>query len=107
MRDDFYEQFGLKKFATIEEVEVVYRKLVLIHHPDRGGDEFKMKIINRIHHVLTKEKNKYDRELKSRLHPGIRISNGWGFTVVVRSAWATSNNNTTTGSTGAGWGYNG
>ena len=104
MRDDFYEQFGLKKFASKEEVEVVYRKLVLKHHPDRGGDESKMKIINRIHHVLTKEKDNYDRELKRRLQPAIQVGNGFGFTIIVRSAWASSSiyNNNTTGSTGAG-----
>ena len=45
-RIDFYRQFGLKDFADIEEVKKRYRSLVLKYHPDRGGNEEKMKIVS-------------------------------------------------------------
>jgi hypothetical protein len=32
--------------ATVETLKAEYRRLVLIHHPDRGGDEATMKAIN-------------------------------------------------------------
>lgn len=102
MRDDFYEQFGLEKFASKEEVEGIYRKLVFRHHPDRGGDESKMKVINRIHHILTKEKDQYDRWLKSRMQPSIQIKTSSN---LYRWASSSSYNDSTTGSTGSGWGY--
>lgn len=32
------ERLGLTPEATVEEVKVAYRRLAMIHHPDRGGD---------------------------------------------------------------------
>jgi curved DNA-binding protein CbpA len=31
--------------ATTEEIKKAYKKLALVHHPDRGGDEAKFKEI--------------------------------------------------------------
>ena len=35
-----------KNCKTLEELKTEYHKLVLLHHPDRGGDEETMKAVN-------------------------------------------------------------
>lgn len=36
----------IEQVETLEELKQVYKKLALIHHPDRGGDEEVMKKLN-------------------------------------------------------------
>ena len=93
-RIDFYKQFGLKDFADIEEVKLRYRTLVLKHHPDRGGNEEKMKIVNRIYEILTKEKELYDAWLKRQLQPvfpnfrySVIITPGWSYSGTTATNW--------------------
>jgi DnaJ family protein A protein 2 len=47
-----YECLGINKNATSDEIHKAYRKLSLIHHPDKGGDPEKFKEINHAHEVL-------------------------------------------------------
>ena len=37
------------KCTTLEELKAEYRRLAMLHHPDRGGDTEIMKEINREH----------------------------------------------------------
>ena len=41
---DLYEELGIKPSATEADVRAAYKKLALVHHPDRNGgvqsDEF-------------------------------------------------------------------
>lgn len=47
-----YERLGINKNANSDEIHKAYRKLSLIHHPDKGGDPEKFKEINHAHEVL-------------------------------------------------------
>jgi len=40
------EEKMFKNCKTLEELKTEYHKLVLLHHPDRGGDEETMKAVN-------------------------------------------------------------
>ena len=44
---------GLDKGATLETIKTTYRKLALIHHPDKGGDEATFKILFGAYEYLT------------------------------------------------------
>jgi molecular chaperone DnaJ len=59
---DYYEVLGVTKNATEAEIKKAYRKLVVKHHPDKGGDEEKFKEIAEAYDVLsdTKKKQGYD-----------------------------------------------
>ena len=52
--------------ATMAEVQSLYRKLVMEHHPDRGGDVRKMQEINAEHDELVKNPSRIG--VKSRAH---------------------------------------
>ena len=36
--DDPFRVLGLKRSASDEDIKTKYRELILIHHPDKGGD---------------------------------------------------------------------
>lgn len=58
---ELYDALELQKEATEAEIKKAFRRLSLIHHPDRdGGDESKFKEINAAYEVLS---NKEKREL--------------------------------------------
>jgi len=74
---DFYSFLGLDNFAPLEEVKKKYRQLVLVYHPDRGGDEEKMKRLNHIYDILLKAKEGYDNWLRQQLAPNFEINYDW------------------------------
>ena len=75
----YYHILGLNSFASLEMIRKAYRRLALKHHPDRGGDEQRMKEINEAYEYLMKNKETYDEQLKPR-KPVLRRQ---GFTIVV------------------------
>jgi DnaJ family protein A protein 2 len=50
---DFYEILGVDKNASQDDLKSSYRKLVIKHHPDKGGDEEKFKMIQKAYEVLS------------------------------------------------------
>lgn len=60
-----YETLGVDKTATQEDIKKAYRKLVLEHHPDRGGDNEYFSKINNAYDVLKDpaKKQEYDNTL--------------------------------------------
>jgi len=61
----YYDTLGVQRTATKAEISKAYKKLALLNHPDKGGDEEKMKEITTAYGVLKDESSKgnYDRWL--------------------------------------------
>jgi DnaJ family protein A protein 2 len=59
----FYELLEIEKTATTVEIKKAYRKMAILHHPDKGGDEAKFKEISKAYEVLSDEEKReiYDR----------------------------------------------
>lgn len=100
MRINFncYKVLNVPNFSIFDVVKDAYRKLALVHHPDRGGNEETMKLLNAAYDVLKKQKNKYDAWLQLVLQPRIP-----SFTIIIKgweqnyaNNWATSDNSTGT-----------
>ena len=49
---DYYSILGAGETASQEEIERLYKRLAIRHHPDRGGDAEEMKAINEAYRVL-------------------------------------------------------
>ena len=56
MTSDYYKILGLTNGATDEEVKQAYRKLAMIHHPDRGGDAEEFKKIKEAYEMIVSGK---------------------------------------------------
>lgn len=61
---DYYAILGAESDAPQEEIERLYKRLAVKHHPDRGGDEEEMKAINEAYGILGNEaeRSAYDAE---------------------------------------------
>ena len=49
----FYQVLEVSKNASLEEIKKAYRKMAIIHHPDKGGAEAKFKEIHEAYEVLS------------------------------------------------------
>jgi len=60
---DLYEELGVPKNASPEEIKAAHRKAVKNHHPDRGGDKHKFQHIQLAYDTLKNEERRkhYDR----------------------------------------------
>lgn len=84
----------------MNEIKAAYRKLALVHHPDRGGNEEKMKEVNEAYEFLVKNKERYDQNFKPA-RPQVR---DYGFTIIVGGMGGWNNSGTTaTATMGTGW----
>lgn len=81
MTKDFYEILGVDKGAEQEDIKKAYRELSKQHHPDKGGDEEKFKVINEAHSVLSDpEKRKdYDNPMRNTGNPFGDMFHGFNF----------------------------
>jgi len=52
MEKDYYSILGARKTASQDEIERLYKRLAMRHHPDRGGEGEEMKAINEAYGVL-------------------------------------------------------
>ncbi|KAI0796257.1 protein prenylyltransferase [Irpex lacteus] len=59
---DYYKILGVSRDCTEVEIKKAYRKESLKHHPDKGGDEEKFKLIVEAHGVLSdpQKRRRYD-----------------------------------------------
>lgn len=51
-----YKILGLSPSSTWEEIERAYRKKAQVHHPDKGGDEDAMRVLNDVYAKLKRER---------------------------------------------------
>src|SRR5437762_9100610 len=59
---DYYAILGASEDASPREIERLYKRQAHKHHPDRGGAEEEMKLLNEAYRVLHDEasRNEYD-----------------------------------------------
>lgn len=59
---DYYKILGVARDCTDMEIKKAYRKESLIHHPDKGGDEEKFKLVAEAFSVLSdsQRRQRYD-----------------------------------------------
>ncbi|KAI9058789.1 TPR-like protein [Trametes sanguinea] len=59
---DYYKILGVERTCTEMEIKKAYRRESLKHHPDKGGDEEKFKLISEAHTVLSDpvKRQRYD-----------------------------------------------
>ena len=55
MSKDPYQILKVHPSAKLEEIKKAYRKLVKIHHPDKGGDSAVMLEVNSAWEILKKK----------------------------------------------------
>lgn len=67
---DYYKELGLEKSATQDDIKKAYRKLVMVHHPDKGGDQEKFKKISESYEVLSdpEKRRNYDTPQQPNMH---------------------------------------
>ncbi|MEI6237196.1 MAG: DnaJ domain-containing protein, partial [Candidatus Saccharibacteria bacterium] len=61
---DYYEVLGVGKEASADEIKKAFRRLAVLHHPDKeGGDETKFKELNEAYEVLkdSEKRQRYDQ----------------------------------------------
>ena len=51
--EKYFEILNVEVGASKEKIKKAYRKLAHQHHPDKGGDEAKMKMINEAYAILS------------------------------------------------------
>ncbi len=68
---DYYTTLGAGREATRAEIERLYKRLAQKFHPDRGGDEERMKALNEAWRVLgdAEARRAYDERRASRRRP--------------------------------------
>lgn len=75
---DYYQELGVAKGASTEEIRKAYKKLAVKYHPDRNQGnaeaEKKFKAVNRAHEVLSDDKKRalYDEFGEEGLREGFR-----------------------------------
>ncbi len=52
---DAYAILGLPQTASLEEVKKNYKRLAAVFHPDKGGYDEAMKLLNNAYHQVEKE----------------------------------------------------
>ena len=52
--DMCYKILGLSPSSTWNEIEQAYRRKAQVHHPDKGGDEDAMRVLNDVYSKLKK-----------------------------------------------------
>ncbi|KAH9852955.1 DnaJ-domain-containing protein [Lenzites betulinus] len=59
---DYYKILGVERSCTVTDIKKAYRRESLKHHPDKGGDEEKFKLVSEAHSILSDpaKRQRYD-----------------------------------------------
>jgi DnaJ-class molecular chaperone len=70
---NLYDILQVSQNCTPEELKKAYKKLAILHHPDKGGDAVKFKEINNAYSILSdpEKRSKYDRYGDAEAEPNI------------------------------------
>jgi hypothetical protein len=70
---DYYSILGAGEDASAGDIERLYKRKAVEHHPDRGGDEEEMKSLNEAYGVLKDEgaRRAYDAERRGAATDGV------------------------------------
>ena len=70
--ESYYKELGVSKSASAGEIKKAYHKLSRIHHPDKGGDEEKFKLIQEAFDCLSNSEKRelYDQGGKDAVEKG-------------------------------------
>ena len=60
--NDPYQELGVSKSADKETIKKAYRRLAMLHHPDRGGDEDKFKRVSEAYSILSDDDKRREYE---------------------------------------------
>jgi len=63
---DYYEILGADRRASQQDIERFYKRKAARHHPDRGGNEEEMKLLNEAYGVLKSESVRRDYDAVRR-----------------------------------------
>lgn len=69
-----YEVLGVSPGDSLDEIKSAFKKLAMLHHPDRGGDAEKFKEINNAYQMLTTPQKE-----NVHVHRGPGFNQGFGF----------------------------
>lgn len=62
MTIDPYKTLNIKKNYTIDELKKAYLNMIMIVHPDRGGNEYMFKLVTKCYKYLLDKKNNVERD---------------------------------------------
>lgn len=66
LKQDFYATLGLEPGATTKEIRAAFRKLALVHHPDKGGHPLKFAYIRAVYEVLVNSTKRREYDMHGR-----------------------------------------
>ncbi len=81
---DFYEILSVSKNASQSEIKQSYKKLILQHHPDKGGDDATFQKIQEAYETLGDPDKRMIYDRPQPTHHGIHINFSNGFMNIVR-----------------------
>ena len=76
----YYSVLGIREDASTEEIKATYKQLAIRNHPDRGGSEEVMKMINLAAETLSNPQLRKDYDESLRSGQGASQSNKHGST---------------------------
>ena len=66
---DLYKVLGVEKSASATEISRAYKRLALIHHPDKGGDEEAFKQIGTAYGTLSDDDKRRHYDMTGQIRP--------------------------------------